>query len=197
MTTDRLKRAVDAIDRANREDPNLETANGQKYPKEWLYGERMSQWLLRLRPEPSDLQQLAARGQHIFRWKIPRSEYPQTRECYLRWRKQLYRYHGDRVVEIMAAEGYDTDSMDQVKRMIGKQGIKRDHDVQLIEDTACLVFLEFYLQPFAAGQPEEKLIDIIRKTWDKMSDVARGHALKIDYPAPIASVLGIALQAGD
>lgn len=196
MSGDRLARALSAIDAANREDPNRDRENGTEYPKELLYGMRMSLWLSRLRSQPTEAQQLAARGQHICRWKVPRTDYEATREGYLRWRSHLYRYHADQVGDILRASGYDESTIADVKRMVSKQGIKRDADVQLIEDVACLVFLEYYFPAFAEGQSAEKVLDIVRKTWRKMSDAAHQAALKIDYPDALKPLLEAALAPG-
>ena len=193
MNNERLDRALGAIDQANGADPNTEMVAGQVYPKELLYATRMTQWLFRLRPEAGEMQQLAARAQHICRWEIPRSDYPLTREGYLRWRTQLYRFHSEKFAAILEAQGYDKAAIDQAMRMVGKQGIKRDADVQLIEDVACLVFLEHYFPAFVTDQPPEKIVDIVRKTWKKMSDEAQRAALTIHFPDHIKPLLTAAL----
>src|SRR5208337_284086 len=96
LINERLQHTLDLIDAANREDPNLETVDGNSYPKELLYGQRMSAWLARVEPEPRETWQIAARAQHICRWEIPRDSYPMDRIGYLEWRKRLYRFHADK-----------------------------------------------------------------------------------------------------
>jgi hypothetical protein len=196
MSSDPFKRVVQAIDAANAQDPNREDWQGTSYPKELLYGLRMSECLERLCPTASELLRLAARGQHIRRWEIPRSDYPATREGYLRWRTRLYGFHGDQLGLIMTGAGYDEDSIRRVKRLLSKRDLRSDPESQALEDTACLVFLEYYFAPFAAGQDESKLIDIVRKTWRKMSDVARLRAVELTLPGPFGTVVAKALDAG-
>jgi hypothetical protein len=193
MNTDRLLKTLEKIDQANREDPSLETWQGETYPKEWLYGQRMSEWLAMLDPNPSEERQIAARAQHIRRWTVPRDSYPEGREGYLRWRKYLYRFHAEQAAAIMAELGYGQDSIDQVKQMIGKEGIKRHADVQVIEDAACLVFLEYYFPDFAAKYEEDKLIDIVQKTWKKMSAEGQQMALSLPLPDDLGTVVAKAL----
>jgi len=195
-TPDRLTRSLAAIDAANGEDPNREQWEGAEHPKELLYARRMSAWLSRLDPQPSEARRLAARAQHVRRWQVPRASYSMDREGYLRWRKYLYRFHGEQAEAILQAEGYDEETIVAVKRMLGKQGVKRDPDVQVIEDAACLVFLQYYLEPFVAGKEQDQLVDILRKTWKKMSEQARDLALTLDFPPAIAAVLSIARAAG-
>jgi hypothetical protein len=94
----------------------------------------------------------------------------------------------------MDRAGYGGEAIARVKTLIRKRGIKTDVDVQLIEDTACLVFLEYHLGDFAGSQDPAKLIDIIRKTWRKMSEAGQQAALTIDFPDSVRDVLGIALN---
>ena len=191
---ERLDRVLRLIDEANAQDPHREIWQGKVQPKELLYGLRMTEWLERLRPEASDLLRIAARGQHLRRWEVPRDGYPATREGYLKWRSYLYGFHSDRVAELMAQAGYAPESIERVKTMVRKKGLKTDPDVQAIEDAACLVFLEFYFPEFAATQPAEKLPGIVRKTWAKMSEQARQLALEIQFTDSIRSMLLQALE---
>ncbi len=78
--------------------------------------------------------------------------------------------------------------------MIGKQGIKREPDVQLLEDVACLVFLEYYFPDFAKNHDEGKLVDIVCKTWKKMSEAGRCAALSLTMPPELAGVVAKALN---
>ena len=180
----RLARVLEAIDAANGADPEI-TPEG---PAALLYGRRMSAELARLFPEASPLLQIAARGQHIERWTIPRRSYPEGRAGYLAWRRELGRLHGERVAQIMRGEGYGEDDCARVAAMLRKEGIKRDPEVQALEDVACFVFLRHYFAPFAATQPPERLLRIVEKTARKMSPEARARALsEFDLPEEFAA----------
>ncbi len=168
-----LTRALAAIDAANAADPALE--DGQ--PAALLYGERMSAELARLFPAAPEPLQIAARGQHVERWLLPRSAYPEGREGYLTWRRDQGRRHAERVAGIMADAGYGPDDIAAAGRMLRKEGIKRDADVQALEDVICFVFLRWYFQPFAAARDGEELLRIVEKTACKMSPEARTRAL--------------------
>lgn len=193
MHSDKLSQALARIDQANREDTQTEHWQGETYPKEWLYGQRMSAWLHKLDPTASAARQIAARAQHIRRWTVPRDSYPAGREGYLRWRKYLYGFHAQQAETILGELGFDGETIAAVKKMIGKEGIKRDDDVQMIEDVACLVFLEYYLPDFAPKYSEEKLIDIVQKTWKKMSVQGHQAALGIGFSAELMAVIVKAL----
>ncbi len=193
MSKDKLKLAIEAIDQANREDPNIECWEGKNCPKELLYSQRMTQWLLKLDPSPSEARQIAVRAQHIRRWQVPRESFPAGREAYLRWRTSLYRFHAEQVEQILLEAGFDEETIASVKKMVGKQGIKRDPDVQLLEDVACLVFLEYYFPNFAKQYDETKIMDIVRKTWKKMSDSGHQAALSIPFPQELAELIAKAL----
>lgn len=170
----RFKNAIAHIDAANTEDINKETFEGKEYSKELLYSERMTTWLHKFESNASEALQLAARAQHICRWKIPRSDYPMNRKGYNDWRTTLAKFHGDTTAEIMKQAGYDDAMCERVKSLLLKDRIKLgDPDGQILEDVICLVFLEFYFVPFAPHYSEPKLISIVQKTWKKMSE--RGH----------------------
>ncbi len=175
-----LEQVIALIDAANKQDPNLESVDGVEWPKEMLYSQRMSSMLERYAADADEVAQIAMRGQHIQRWKSPRADYPINLKGYHQWRTGLYKFHADSVAAIMQQAGYDTESIDRVRRAVGKKGIRQNPDTQLLEDIAGLVFLEHYMQPFVDKHPEydePKWIDIILKTWNKMSDSAHQFAL--------------------
>src|SRR5688572_14815512 len=138
MDRERFESAIAAFDQANAEDPAHEQVGGVARPRELVHAERLAAWVERLEPSPSEALRLAARCQHLQRWKIPRSSYPDGRVGYLRWRTQLARFHADRAAEILASAGYERALIDQVRRINLKQGMRSDPDVQTMEDALCL-----------------------------------------------------------
>lgn len=166
--TDRLQTAFAQIDTANAADPK-----GEALP----YGERMSAELARLFPQASDVLQIAARGQHVERWLLPRSDYPEGKAGYLDWRREQGRRHALRVAGIMAASGYPQDDCDRVGVLLRKEGIKRDPEVQALEDVICFVFLRWYFADFAAKHEAAQVLEIVQKTARKMSDAGRVRVL--------------------
>jgi hypothetical protein len=177
--TDRLTRALALIDTANAADPTAE--EGQ--PAALLYGQRMSAELARLFPDASDILQIAARGQHVERWLLPRKDYPEGKEGYLAWRREQARRHGLRVGGMMAEAGYPEADCTRVGILLRKEGLKRDPEVQALEDVICFTFLRWYFQPFAATRPAEEVQDIVQKTARKMSAQGRARVLA-EFPLP-------------
>lgn len=190
-----LDKTLVAFDAANAQDPNLEMVNGSMVAKELIYSQRMSEKLHSFCADASVELQLAARSQHICRWKIPRSNYPMDRQGYKRWRLELAAFHGETAGEIMTANGYDDATVQRVKDLLLKRSLKRDDEVQALEDVVCLVFLEFYMEDFATKHDEGKLIDIIQKTWNKMSTKGHDAALKLPLSEHILALVGKALSA--
>lgn len=187
---ERFNKAMALFDAANAQDPNQD----QGQPKELLYAERMSEMIGRFAPDASEAAQLAVRAQHIRRWTVPRGTYPMTKEGYLAWRSGLYKFHADTAGELMREAGYDEEMIERVKKAVGKRGIKTNPETQLLEDIANLVFIEHYVLDFAGAKPdydEAKWLDIIRKTWGKMSKSARAFALsgKIRLPEPLVPLI--------
>lgn len=182
--TERKQKVLDAIDTANSADPTQEDGR----PAALLYGERMGAELDRLFPDASEPLQIAARGQHVERWKLARSAYPEGRVGYLAWRKAQAEHHAQVVAELMSEAGYDQAEIDAARRMLRKQGIKRDDDVQALEDVICFVFLKWYFAPFATKHSHEKIQRIVEKTARKMSAEARRRVLdEFDLPEDLAS----------
>jgi len=190
----RLEQTLAAFDAVNAQDPNTEIIHGKAISKELIYSQRMSDQLHKFLPGASEALQLAARSQHICRWKIPRSDYPMDRQGYKKWRLDLAVFHGETAGEILQANGYDQTLIHRVKDLLLKRSLKRDAEVQVLEDVICLVFLEFYLDDFAGKHDEAKLIDIIQKTWNKMSDVGHAAALKLPLSSAMLSLVTKALK---
>jgi hypothetical protein len=150
-----------------------------------VYHSRLAAWVDRLAPGASEPLRLAARCQHIERWKIPRSDYPDGLSGYKRWRTALGRFHADRAEEVLRTAGYADDVVDRVRALLVKKGLRLDPEVQLFEDAICLVFLEQELHAFAEKHDDEKLIKILQKTWKKMSP--KGHAAALELAATLSA----------
>lgn len=182
-----LDRVIARIDAANAEDPTTERDGDRDVPAALLYGRRMSAALAGFVADPSEPLRIAARGQHVERWRLPRADYPQGREGYLAWRRDQALRHADRLAGFMAAEGYGTPQQDRVGVLLRKQGIKRDPEVQALEDVICLVFLRHYALDFASRHEPEAVERILRKTARKMSAQGRAAVAALDLPAPVAA----------
>jgi hypothetical protein len=192
-TSDRFAAAIQKIDQSNAADPNREIFQGSEEPKELLYSRRMTGWLDRLAPDASEALRLAAHGQHICRWTIPRDSYPMDRTGYLRWRTECKRMHAEKLGEILNDVGYDDSTIDRVQSLVRKERLKLDPETQTLEDVVCLVFLENYFTDFAKQHDEAKLIDIVRKTWKKMSPRGREAALQLTLSAAVRKLVEKAL----
>ena len=187
-------KAIALIDAANSEDPNTVSADGRDWPKELLYSHRMSDMLSRFAPNADDAVKLAIRAQHIQRWKSPRENYPMDRIGYLQWRKDLYKIQAETAARLVQQAGYGDDVVGRVSEAVAKKRIKENPDTQMLEDVTDLVFLEHYMQEFADKHPEyteEKWLDIVRKTWKKMSDEAQQFALSgsVKLPEPLVPLI--------
>lgn len=197
MTFDRqrFERAIALFDATNAQDPRQDKdADGHSHPRELLYARRMTEMLGRFAPDAAEAVQLACRAQHIERWKSPRSDYPMTPEGYQAWRTNLYKFHADTAGRLMKEAGYDDEMIERVKKIVGKRGLKVNPETQLMEDVVDLVFIEHYMLEFAGQKPdytEEKWLDIIRKTWKKMSAAGHAYALsgQLKLPEPLVPLI--------
>jgi hypothetical protein len=186
---DAYARAVELIDAAHAADPRR-APDGR--PAELVYADRLEAWVARLVPDAGALLRLAARCQHLERWSVPRDTFPEGKAGYFAWRKTLYAKQAERGRELMAQAGVPAEEAAQAAGWIAKQGLKTDPGTQALEDAACLVFLENEIEAFAAqhaAYPREKFVDILRKTWRKMSASARQFALELELPAGVAALV--------
>jgi hypothetical protein len=189
----KFKTAIRLFDEANTKDPHTETADGKEYPKELLYAIRMTEKLNQFEPNATEAVQLAVRCQHICRWEITRNSYEMNRKGYLTWRKDLAKFHANKAAEILKEVGYDNSLIDHVTFLLQKKQLKRNEETQLLEDVICLVFLENYFEKFSKKYAEEKLIDIVQKTWAKMSDKGHEAALQLNFSKESSDLIQKAL----
>ncbi len=178
--------ALKLINKVLKEDPKGEAL---------IYSQHCFEWLKKLNPNFTDTQEMGARCQHFRRWDIPREDFPMDKKGYYQWRIKLYTYQAEKAADVLSNVGYSIEFIEEVKSMIAKKDLRKNENSQLIEDVACLVFLEHYIVPFASTKnySEEKWVKIIQKTWAKMSDKAHKFALEINYPSPILALIKKAL----
>lgn len=175
----KLEKAFVVFDAFNRQDPNTITCDGTVYPFTYFYAQQLYRWVKKLKPQASEALLLASRSQHIGRWQIPRTSYPAGKAGYLRWRTDLARFHAEKAGELMREAGYGEDEIKAVQRIIRKENLRTDEDVQTMENALCLVFLQFQLDDFLRQHDEAKVVRILQKTWRKMSEPGRQAALAL------------------
>jgi hypothetical protein len=192
----RFEAALRRFDQENSADPNRELINGLPQPRELVYAQWLTDWVLKLRPEASEELRLAARSQHLQRWIVPRDSYPMTRPGYLKWRHDLKQIHARCAGDILRELGYPPATVTRVQSLIRKELFPQDPESRVLEDALCLVFLERQLAPLAARSTRDKMIGALRKSWKKMSPAGHAAALKLDYTPELKSLIEAALGEG-
>lgn len=177
----RFEAALRRFDDENARDPRTETAGGSVQPRELLYARRLNSWVLRLCPNASEALRLAARCQHLCRWEIPRKTYPMTRLGYLQWRTALKHLHAQKTGDILRELGYAEDIIQRVQDLNLKKNFPGDPEARVLEDALCLVFLEYQFADLAAKTVEDKTVNALQKSWQKMTPAAQAEALKLNY----------------
>lgn len=178
----RLDRAFELFDAYNKQDPRSFTWEGVSEPQEYFFAVKLYEWVLKLDPGADEELLLASRSQHIGRWEIPREDYPEGRDPYLKWRKDLALHHAGIAERLMKEAGYSEETVERVKQILLKKRIKVDPDVQTMENALCLVFLQLQYEEFRKKyeQEPEKIINILRKSLLKMDE--KGHRLALTLP---------------
>ncbi|MVN90851.1 DUF4202 domain-containing protein [Mucilaginibacter aquatilis] len=181
----KLQAALQLFDSYNQQDPRVLNNDGKSYPQEYFYALKLYDWIIKLDADASNELILASRCQHIGRWEIPRESYPEGRDAYLKWRKDLALHHAAVAGKLLMKAGYNDTDIERVVQIVLKKRIKVDTDVQTMENALCLVFLQYQYDDFRLkyeNEPE-KMINILYKSLLKMD--AHGHhfALQLDYSA--------------
>jgi hypothetical protein len=191
--SDKFQRAIQRFDEENSRDPNAEFADGVHRPRELVYAERLTAWVMKLYPDAPEELKLAARCQHICRWMIPRERYERTKAGYLRWRNELKKFHAQKSGEILREAGYDDETIARVQALNLKKHFPQNENSRVLEDALCLVFLQYQFGELAAKSTEEQMINALRKSWNKMTPAGREHALKLEYTERERALLESAL----
>ena len=186
---DAFETARALIDRAHAADPSR-AADGR--PAELAYADRVEDWILRIQPQADPILRLAARCQHLERWLVPRASFPMDRPGYLAWRTSLYGKQAERARGLLLEAGVPPEDAANAATWVAKKGLRTNAGTQALEDAAVLVFLQSEIEAFAAQHadyPREKFVDILRKTWRKMSPRAQQLALGLDLAPAIAALV--------
>jgi len=190
---DRYSAAVDAIDAANAADPTTVTVRGASQPLALAHGQLATEWIDVLRPDADEALLLAGRAHHLRRWEVPRGSYPEGRGGYLRWRRDQKARHAHDVAALLAEAGYDEAVITRVQALVRRDGLGHDRDAQMVEDAACLVFLETQLGSLSTRLGPDQTVDVLRKTARKLSSAGLAAAATIALDAPERELLAKAL----
>ena len=196
MAADRQLRALQLIDQAHAEDPNRRTFNGEDTPYELHYSQKMSFYLQKRDPSASNTLQIAIRAQHLRRWEVPRDSYPMTKAGYHAWRSFLKKRQAEIASRLCLDSGFSAEDAERVAHLIRKEDLKHDEETQVLEDVACLVFLDDQFEEFEKQHDEDKIVRILQKTWGKMSDKGHDLALEIPMSEKCKELVGKALVGG-
>lgn len=183
--TQRYTAVIADIDKANADDPRTVVVIDRPRPYEVVYSERMTQRLEAMYPEASELLRIAAHGQHVRRFDIPRARFAEGRNGYNEWRRTCREHHAKLLGDIMRRHGYDQQEIEHVAKLVRKEQLKKDQESQALENVVDIVFLEHYFDEFYdkySHYDDAKIIDIIGKTLRKMSPKGHRAALALDLP---------------
>jgi hypothetical protein len=193
----RFEAALRRFDEENSRDPNVDISDGQAKPRELAYSIWLTDRVLKLAPSASEELRLAARCQHICRWMMPRQAYPMTRPGYLKWREELKKFHAQKAGKILREVGYPDETISRVQTLNLKKEFPRDPESRILEDALCLVFLELQFAELADKTDRDTMINVLRKSWGKMSPAGQAMARTLSFPEREKALLEAALSAKD
>ncbi|KAI9752579.1 MAG: hypothetical protein M4579_005577 [Chaenotheca gracillima] len=188
-------KALALIDEAHAEDPRKITVGADEVPYELHYAQKMTAYLEKRSPDASQPLRVAIRAQHFRRWEIARDSYPMNKQGYHAWRTSLKKRQADQAADICSQCGMTEDETSRVAALIRKENLKKDDETQILEDVACLVFLDDQFEEFEKEHDEDKIISILKKTWGKMSDEGHELALQIQMSERAKGLVAKALAS--
>jgi hypothetical protein len=189
-----FEKALQCFDAENSRDPNLENIQDRMVPRELIYAQWLTNWVLKLDPDASEALLLAARSQHLCRWMRPRESYPMTRAGYLKWREDLRKFHAHKAGEILTELGFPKETVARVQSLNLKEEFPEDPESCVLQDALCLLFLERQFASLAARSTEEQMINAIRKSWKKMTPHGQAYALTLQHAPREAALIEKALH---
>lgn len=188
---DAVETAIRAIDAANRDDPH----RFEGEPLALVEGRLAHEWIGRLDDEPTDALLVAARAHHLRRWVVPRSDYPDGRNGYLRWRRDQKTRHATELRVILDEAGVGAPTAERAAIIVAKKGLGSDPEVQTFEDAVCLTFLHTQLAATAERLGDERAVPVIAKTLSKMSEQGREVAMSLEFDDHTAHLVARALES--
>lgn len=177
------------IDESNSQDPNQIAGR----PRALVQGELASAWAERLVDTPDDSVAVACRAHHLERWVIERSSYPEGRAGYLRWRRDNKAHQARKTLELLDGI-YDEPTLQRIADLLLRKGLGADPEVQVVEDAACLVFLDTQFDDMVERLDHEHLVGVVAKTLKKMSASAIELAGEVSLSARATEVLSDAIS---
>lgn len=189
-----METAFALFDTYNQRDPNRLIWDGAEYPAEYFYALQLHNWVKKLDHTAGEAVLLASKAQHIGRWEIQRNQYDDGKVGYLKWRKDLAKFHAQTAGTLLASAGYARELIEKVQTVILKKDLRNNADVQLMENALCLVFLEFQYEDFLLKHTDDKIIGILQKTWAKMTQPGKDEALKLKFSARGQALIDQALK---
>jgi len=187
--TETLDLVFASIDEANSEDPNA-LPDG---PRAQIQGQLATKWLERLSPDASAPLRVASRAHHLRRWELARADYAEGRAGYLQWRRDNKAHQAESAAAILDDAGWPTNEVDRVRQLLSRTRLRTDPETQLLEDVACLVFLETQFAPMVERTEHDHMVTIVAKTLKKMSPVAIEAAGTLPLDATGQRVIGDAV----
>ncbi|CAE7226601.1 unnamed protein product [Symbiodinium natans] len=160
-------------------------------PEDIAYGKEVEKWCLEIAGGQAAVGPallVAARAHKIEKAAVRRSQFPGSEEGHAQWKATLKQKQEMRLKPILAKAGWGSDAIERVTALLSMDGPREDKDMQVIEDATCLVFLETDLRSMKI-EDHTKLVDLLHKTWVKMSPRAQQKALLLEYDAALLHCL--------
>ena len=90
-------------------------------------------------------------------------------------------FHAEIAGAVLRECGYGEDVIHRVKNLNLKSHFPEDPNSRVLEDALCLVFLEFQFAGLARKTDDKKMINVLRKSWAKMTPAGRAEAMKLTH----------------
>ena len=145
--------------------------------------------LEKVAPDASFELKLAAKCQHMSRWSIPRATFSMDKKGYYQWRAAIMEHQLNVSSSVLKQAEINEPSIEIIVDALKNKADKSNINASIIEDTACLTFIKWYLVPFAGQFDPEKAKIILQKTAGKMSERGLGLIPEMELSDDVQHVL--------
>ncbi len=183
--------AIELIDAIHNQDPSTVTFEGVEVKAELQYSQRMLSMLEKVQPKALLELKLAAQCQHMSRWSIPRATFSMDKKGYYQWRAAIMEYQLNITSTVLKQAEVNDESIEVIVDALKNKADKTNLNASIIEDTACLTFIKWYLVPFAGQFDVYKAKIILQKTANKMSDKGLALIPELELSKDVLKVLSL------
>lgn len=144
------------------------------------HSESTLKWLLKLNPDATEEQQIAALAHDIERGVPPRTNQREG-ETYEEYKERHAKRSAEITAELMQKHGYSKESIQKVKQLIKKHEVGGTPETDEIRDADTLSYFDWNIDFYLKREGYEKTEEKIKFMYGRASERAKKEIRKLDF----------------